>query len=159
MTARLNNTLFKKIIIIFWALWWLIACWTDLVGIFAHFNGLKASWAPDLNYPFLAKSLAMYHVPGWVVTVLFIGIILWSLVSMLAFYWASFSLRRSPAIWMARARVAFIISLSFWMAFFLADQLVMNFDLEQNHMVQGGFQFLSFLALYILPSEDLEIEI
>ena len=29
----------------------------------------------------------------------------------------------------------------------------MNFQLEQNHMVQGGFQLLTFLALHLLPDE------
>ena len=151
LSKQLSNTQFKKIIIIFWTLWWLIALWTDIVGAFAHLGMLNATWAPDTNYPFLKESLKMYNAPEWLVALLFTGIILWSLISTIAFCWASASLTQNADIWMQRARVAFIISLSYWMAFFLADQIVMKFDLEQNHMVQGGFQFLTFLALYLFP--------
>ncbi|MEP3278328.1 MAG: hypothetical protein ABJN26_00090 [Stappiaceae bacterium] len=49
---------------------------------------------------------------------------------------------------------AFIISLGLWFAFFLADQIFLKFDLEQNHMVQGGFQLLCFFALYVLTDDD-----
>jgi hypothetical protein len=142
---------FKKIIILFWALWWLIALWTDIVGGLAHIGILTASWAPDTNYPFLVESLKMYHVPEWLPAVFFIGILLWSCLSTLLFCWASLGLHKDKHIWMKRAEIAFIVSICYWLAFFLADQVVMKFDLEQNHMVQGGFQLLCFLALYLLP--------
>lgn len=148
---QINNLLFKKILIVFWAIWWLIALWTDITGGMAHLGLLKASWAPDTNYPFLAASLAMYHVPNWLIATLFFAILVGSLVSTLAFFWACLSLNKDITIWMRRAEIAFIISITFWLAFFLADQLVLKFDLEENHMVQGGFQLLSFLALYLLP--------
>lgn len=151
MLAYINIQTFKKLIIVFWAVWWLIALWTDVVGGLAHLGLLNATWAPDSNFPFLVSSLEMYYAPLWLVTSLFIGIILWSLLSTLSFLWASWAIFCGRVDWMRRAEVAFIISLSYWMAFFLADQIVMKFDLEENHMVQGGFQFLTFLALYLLP--------
>lgn len=147
----INRILFKKIIVLFWTVWWLIALWTDLVGGLAHVGILTASWAIDSNYPHLIDSLIMYHVPSWVPSMLFVAIITWSFFSTATFCWASVGLMEKKSVWMQRAEVAFIISLIFWLAFFLADQLVMKFDLEENHMVQGGFQLLSFLALYILP--------
>lgn len=153
MLKQFTNDSFKKIIILFWTFWWLIAFWTDIVGAFSHLGILNASWAPDTNYPFLALSLKMYHVPEWLIAALFIAIILWSFIATLAFCWASLSLGKNRNIWMQRMQIAFIISLTFWLAFFLADQLVMKFDLEENHMVQGGFQFLTYLAMYLLPEK------
>ncbi|MBB71473.1 MAG: hypothetical protein CMF50_03645 [Legionellales bacterium] len=147
-------TTFKKIIIVFWALWWLIALWTDIVGAFAQLGLLHASWAPNGNYPFLVESLQMYNVPSWVPAVLFVGILLWSTLSAASFTWAACSLSQPQAVWMERAHTAFIITLTYWLAFFLADQLVMKFDLEQNHMVQGGFQLLSFMVLFISASSE-----
>lgn len=149
--VKINNELFKKMIILFWALWWLIALWTDVIGGLAHLGVLTARWAPDTNYPFLVSALKLYNVPYWVAPTLFFSIILGCLVSAIAFLWASLSLRKSPTIWMQRAKVAFILSLSFWLAFFLADQMVFKFDLEENHMVQGGFELLCFFAMYVLP--------
>lgn len=153
MKLQLTNVLFKKMIIVFWTLWWVIAFWTDIVGAFAHVGVLNATWAPDTNYPFLVESLKMYYSPSWLTATLFAAILLWSLASTLAFCWATLSLNKTRAVWMRRMQIAFIVSLAYWMAFFLADQLVMKFDLEENHMVQGGFQFLTFLAMYLLPDK------
>ncbi|BCA94545.1 hypothetical protein TUM19329_09060 [Legionella antarctica] len=152
MFIKNSREYFKKIIIIFWTLWWFIALWTDIVGGLAHYGLLVKSWAPDTNYPFILNSLKMYPLPEWIPPLLFIGILLWSLLSTVVFCWACASLNKNPKIWMHRADIAFIVSLGFWLAFFLADQLVMKFDLEENHMVQGGFQLLTYLTLYLLPS-------
>ncbi len=153
MLTKDPKEIFKKIIIIFWMFWWLIALWTDVVGLVAHYGLLVKSWAPDTNLPFLIESLKMYPLPTWTPHLFFIGILLWSFVSTTAFVWVCMSLHRDTKTWMRRADIAFIISISFWLAFFLADQLVMKFDLEENHMVQGGFQLLTYLMLYWLPSD------
>jgi len=155
MRTTIDNVIFKKIIVLFWTLWWLIALWTDAVGSLAHIKMLNASWAPDTNYPYLVQSLKMYPLPSWAPAFLFILILLWSFISSVLFCWASMGLISGRAIWMRRAQVAFIVSLTYWFAFFLADQLVLKFDLEQNHMVQGGFELLTFLALYLLPENKI----
>ncbi|MGL5743122.1 MAG: hypothetical protein ACRCXC_11590 [Legionella sp.] len=151
MNFQLDNVHFKKMIIIFWTLWWFIALWTDVVGGLAHIGWLKASWAPDTNYPFLVQSLKMYSVPDWLPAGFFIGIILWVFLSTSLFFWASLGLKKEKNVWMQRAKRAFIVSLTLWFVFFLADQIIMKFDLEENHMVQCGFQLLSYFALSILP--------
>ena len=144
--------LFKKVIIMFWTIWWIFAFWTDFIGMFAHMNLIHQSWAPDANYPFLVESLKMYQVNALIPQICFAGILIWSLISSIAFIWTCFALNQEPERWLKRADTAFIISLCFWLAMFLADQLIMKFDLEENHMVQGGFQLLTYLALYILPT-------
>lgn len=144
---------FKKIIIIFWTIWWIIALWTDIVGVLAHNGLIQQSWAPDSNYPFLVESLKMYYVPDWFPPICMAAIIVWSFLSTLAFCWVCTSLNQPDKYWMQRADFAFILSITFWLALFLADQLVMKYDLEENHMVQGGFQLLSYLTLYIIPEK------
>src|SRR5262245_3792949 len=126
MVMRIDNLLFKKLIMIFWTLWWIIAFWTDIVGALAHLHLVQASWAPDSNYPFLVASLKMYQVKPWVPALAFMGILLWSALCTGAFCFASISLHKPKAVWLPRARTAFIISLLYWMAFFLADQVVMK---------------------------------
>lgn len=142
---------FKKTIIIFWTIWWLIALWTDVVGMLSHMHWLTASWAKDSNYPFLVESLKMYPTPDWLPPVFMLVIILWSLLNTSLFIYACAALHKPRSIWLSRAKSAFIVSLCFWLAFFLSDQIVMKYDLEENHMVQGGFQLLTFLCLYLLP--------
>lgn len=148
---KVNNLHFKKSLILFWTVWWGIALWTDIIGGIAHLGYVKATWAPDTNYPFLKTSLAMYHVPEALVGALFVGIIGWLGLSFITFAHACLALGQPKEIWMARAKRAFIISLALWLAFFISDQLIMNFDLEMNHMVQGGFQLLCYLCLFELP--------
>ncbi len=147
----LSNECFKKLTVVFWTLWWLIALWTDVTGGLAHLGQLQATWAPDTNYPNLVSSLQIYAIPAWLPPLFFIGIILWLALSSLTFLWATISLGRDKTVWLARARTAYIISLLLWMVFFLADQMIFKFDLEENHMVQAGFEFLCFLSLYLLP--------
>jgi hypothetical protein len=159
ISQKQNTVMFKKIIIIFWFIWWLIALWTDFIGMFAHMGLIHKSWAPDTNYPFLVESLKMYAVPDWVPQLSFAGILIWSLLSTLAFLWTCLGLRQTESVWMKRADLAFTISISFWFALFLADQLVMKFDLEENHMVQGVIQLLTYLSLYILPSKHKDSQV
>lgn len=149
----MSQQFFKKSIIVFWFVWWIIALWTDIVGTLAHIGHINASWAPDSNYPFLIKSLQMYHVPEFLPIFLYSGILLLSTTSTVLFFLAIINLNKPPEIWLAKARSAFVFSIGFWLLFFIADQIVMNYDLEQNHMVQGGFELLSFLALYLLPND------
>ncbi|TAK77028.1 MAG: hypothetical protein EPO11_03280 [Gammaproteobacteria bacterium] len=152
MMNCLTNECFKKLTIIFWMLWWLAAFWTDLSGGLAHLGVIQTTtWISDSNYPFLINSLQIYPLPTWLPPLFFIGIVVWLAISFFAFLWACFALGQPSTVWMSRARAAYILSLLLWMAFFLADQMIFKFDLEENHMVQGGFEFLCFLALYLLP--------
>lgn len=138
---------FKKLLIIFWGLWWLIALWTDIVGGLAYIGWLTADWAPAKNVLILADSLKMYHAPNWLSAGLFIGILVW-----LAIIAAIFTLAISQMIagkaYQNTTHWAFAASMALWLAFSLADQLIMNYDLEANHMIQASFQFLCWLSLW-----------
>lgn len=112
---------FKRIIVVFWALWWMLAFLTDFLGGLYLLNVFTEPWVPRSNYPALVASLTQYDAPNWLPGVFFVGIVAWSLLSALAF--------------------------------FISDQVVMMFDLEQNHMVQGGFQLLTFMAIHFLPDD------
>lgn len=94
------------------------------------------NWLPHSNYPYLVKTIALYDPPRFLARLLFAGIICWLFLSTVFFVRAVFSstLRRDV-----------------WLALFSADQIVMQFGLEQNHMVQTGFQLPTFLAIHTLP--------
>lgn len=144
---------FKRIIVVFWAVWWLLAFLTDFVGGLKDIGVIAAPWLDASNYPGLVKSLAPYSVPAWLPPILFVGIITWSFLSTVLFVVAAITPLQPEPRWRTRVNTAFIVSLSLWLAFFIADQIVMKFDLEENHMVQGGFQLLSFMAIHLLPDE------
>jgi hypothetical protein len=85
--------------------------------------------------------------------VLFVGVIGWSFLSALFLCIAAVTPSRPRDRWMALVNTGFIISMAEWFAFFIADQIVQEFDLEGNHMEQAGVQLLCFIALYALPSK------
>lgn len=137
---------FKKLLIIFWGVWWLSALWTDVVGGLAYLNWLHADWAPSKNYPFLVESLQMYHLNHLVPALFFLGIIAWmSLIC--ALYIVAIALMWIKKPFWQVTHLAFAVSLGLWMAFFVADQLIMNYDLEANHMIQAGFQLICWIFL------------
>ncbi len=152
--VTLTLTFLKRLIVVFWALWWSLAFLTDLLGAAKELGMLALPWLPHSNYPGLVAALAPYQVPVWLPGFLFAGIICWSFLSSILLWLAVATPRRPLARWRMRVNRAFIVSLSLWLAFFIADQVVMRFDLEENHMVQGGFQLLCLLALYLLPDDD-----
>lgn len=151
--VAISMSTFKRAILVFWALWWLVAFLTDVLGGLQKIGVIGATGLPLTNYSFLVKSLAMYHVPGWLPAVFFVGIVAWSGLSTLLFALAAATPPQPAARWRQRMNTAFILSLGLWLVFFLADQVILNFDLEENHMVQGGFQLLTFMAMYVLPDE------
>ena len=153
MQLSMSTQHFKKSILVFWLAWFAIALWTDVVGGLAHMGLLNAAWAPDVNYPNLVNVLKMYSVPSWLPTICFIGIVAWLLLITVAFMRACLMLGQEPHAWIDAGRDAFILSLGLWLAFLLADQIVMQYALEANHMVQAGFELLCFLAFILLPND------
>lgn len=150
----MKNLTFKYIIVLFWCLWWMFAFWTDLIGAAAHLKIVNASWAQDSNYQFLVQSLQIYNIPSWINACLFTGIIILSGISFVLFLRAScYRHIQDKSSWLKKVNLAFIVSTSYWLIFFLADQVVMKYDLEENHMVQGGFGLLCYLAIHLLPDE------
>ena len=135
---------FKRMLVGFWALWWLEAFFTDFLGALYEIGVFTEVWLPHSNYPALVNSLAQYDAPIWLPGAFFVGIITWSLVSAGAFIVAALTPVVPVQRWWSRVNSAFFISTGLWLAFFLSDQVVMMFDLEQNHMVQGGFSVVDF---------------
>ncbi|MCV0424878.1 MAG: hypothetical protein K5905_05375, partial [Roseibium sp.] len=72
---------FKKLLIYFWFLWWLIAFLTDFTGAMYQLGWISDSWIPHSNYPYLVKTLSIYDPPSQLSPFLFTGIICWSFLS------------------------------------------------------------------------------
>ena len=138
------TSLFKWTLIWFWALWWTTVFLTDFLGGLKHLGFPHASWITDANYPMLVKSLQLYPLLPSLASLLFVLIIAWSLLASLVFWRVVFTSYQNSTLWRYRMKIAFFISLELWLAFFLSDQVIMNFDLEQNHMIQGGFSIINF---------------
>lgn len=144
---------FCKFLPFYWLFWWATALWTDVTGAMKVVGLIDAKWAYADNYHFLVKSLHMYSIPSWLPAV-FLILIIMSLAAVTAvFAMACYLQIKQRPQWETWTVYAFMLSLCLWMGFFIADQLIMNFDLEQNHMVQGGFEMLCFIFFVIVLQE------
>lgn len=151
LTQMLN---FKKIIVVYWMLWWGIALITDVIGALVQFWLVKLNaeiW--DTNYPYLQTSLSIITDIRWLPPLLYAGIIVWMLLITLLFINAVAAIHKPRIVWFPRATKAFILSLGLWLVLTLADQLLLKFKLEENHMIQAAFELLTFLSLYLLPDK------
>ena len=147
---------FKKISVVFWLLWWVTTLWTDIIGYIVYFYGFRASWASAGNFLFLVRSLKKYSVPFIVDKLLYIGIIFISFIVFIMFLYATIKITSRE--WLKYANIAFIFALLYWMLFFISDQIVMNFVLEANHMIQASFMLLNFIVINLLPDDDHSIK-
>ena len=151
--AIVGRDRFKQVLVAFWALWWAIAFLTDFNGGLIQLGFTTTKWLAGDNYPSLHNTLAAYGTPTWLAVMLFVGIICWSGLSTLLLAKAALTPFRPREGWLKSVDRAFIVSLGLWLAFFIADQIFLKFGLEENHMVQGGFQLLSYIAIHILPDD------
>ena len=93
---------FKRIIVVFWALWWMLAFLTDFLGGLYLLNVFTEPWVPHSNYPAVVTSLVQYDAPNWLPAVFFVGIIAWSLLSALAFIVAALTPAQPSQRWRER---------------------------------------------------------
>jgi hypothetical protein len=132
---------------VYWLAWWSCQLWIDVTGSMRSMGWIDAPWGYLGNYHFLVQSLEIFSVPNWFPGLLLLIIIIWLAIICLLFLLATINLIRVGDRWIFWTNHAFICSFLLWMAFFIADQLVLHFDVEQNHMVQASFEFLCFLFL------------
>lgn len=150
----IDNLFFKKCLVIFWCAFWCVTFLTDFGGALTLLGWVHKSWLFADNYTNLVDALKIYSPVHAIVVALFVGILLWSLLSTSLFIRATASLCQPKTVWFPKAQLAFIVTMLFWLSFFVADTIVYKFGLLENHMVQGGFELLCYLALYALPDES-----
>lgn len=145
--------LLKLGLLSFWGLWFVLVFFTNL------FEGLKVlhriSWTwkfASHNYQPVVLATAEYHAPLWLAKVLFSGVLLWQLITVLIFGWAiAASLEQVSLDW-GLVDAAFAAGLSLWGAFMLADEFFKEYDTERTHVQLFIAQLVTVVALHILPS-------
>lgn len=120
----LSLIFFKRTLMLFWVLWWLVAFLTDLGGAMFQLGWFSENWLPHSIYPYLVKTIALFDPRQFLARLLFAGIICWLFLSTAFFVRAVFTSTLRRDVWIARVNSAFINSLALWLAIFTADQVV-----------------------------------
>lgn len=156
-TARppfLGLATLKRALLGFWALYLAIVLASNLTDALKALGVLPDAWAfASGNFALVAQVTDIYAVPAFVDAVLFAGVLAWEAAAAWLF-WRAFQRFRSVADGLPAVYAAFTASIGLWMAFILADEFFIAYDvagLEATHMGLLSAHLLSLLAVRLLP--------
>jgi len=144
---------FKLGLLAFWGLWFMSACITNLCDSFRVGGILNKTWPfASGNFKSLTDAMQVWSPPRWFPWLLFLGVVCWQFLAALWFGRAVISSVMKGSMDLDIINSAFTLALGLWVAFMLADEILKQYDTEHNHMLFFMAQFLSFMAVYVLPS-------
>jgi len=139
-------TFLKRALLAFWA------AWLNLLDGLKARGLLAASWPfASGNYGFLSATTARYGPPAWLNAVLFLGVIAWEGASAALFWLAWWTFRRPPGAGTGWRYAAFTSALCLWLAFAVADEVFIAYEVEGTHLRLFMAQLLTLLAVELLP--------
>jgi len=117
-----------------------------------HFGWITWGWTYHENFPCIVQCFARYGTPQWLEVGIFVFVNISLIVVTALFLRALITPTSDYDRWFIRVNQAFIAGLVVWYGFYMGDQIVFRWDLEENHLATGGVTFISYLALHILPN-------
>jgi hypothetical protein len=156
MAPRDSLGLIKRGILLFWALYFLLVLSSNLVdGLIAAGLVSEGFAFASGNYALIEIVTSRYGVADGINAILFLGVLVWEALAAALFSRASLQF---PAEAGRRdARLAFGVGLALWAVFILVDELFIAYHiagLESTHVSLLSAQFITLLALELLPSEE-----
>ena len=145
--------LLKLGLLSFWGLWFVMVFSTNLFEGFKVIHRIPWTWKfASHNYQPVVLATAEYHAPSWVPKILFSGVLLWQLITVLLFGWAIVASLEEVSLNWGLVDAAFAAGLGLWGAFMLADEFFKEYDAERTHVQLFTAQLVTVVALHVLPS-------
>jgi hypothetical protein len=142
----------KRALLALWAAWLTVVLTTNVLDGLKALGLLAASWPfASGNYGFLSATTARYNVPPGLNVVLFLGVIAWEGASAALFWLAWWTSRRPMDAGRGWRYAAFTSVLSLWLAFAIADEVFITYEVEATHLRLFMAQLLTLLAVELLP--------
>lgn len=144
---------FKRLLLLGWAAWLSVVFLSNLADAAKALRWLPESWAfASGNLQFIRQTTAPYGTPDLVNAGLFAGVIVWEGVATVLFWRAAWTFRGGG---MGRKAMyqAFIVLLSLWFGFLVADEVFIAYALEGTHLRLFVAQLLTLLAVELLPEK------
>jgi hypothetical protein len=145
--------LLKRLLLLFWAVWFSIVLLTNLADAGKGLGMLADSWTfASGNWELIRATTARYGTPAAVNSVLFTGVIAWEAVATWLFWWAGWTYRGRGS---GRTALygAFTASLLLWGAFVVADEVLIAYPLESTHLRLFVAHLVTLLAVELLPEK------
>jgi hypothetical protein len=143
----------KRTLVLLWAVWLTVVLATNVADAAKELGLLGPTWQfASGNFQFLTETTARYGTPTWVNGLLFAGVIGWEGTAAGLFWWCWW---RFPdrAQGSGRVYIAFTAALTLWLAFMIADELCIAYNVEGTHLRLLTAQLATLLAIELLPEE------
>ena len=132
-----SNLLFLKLALLsFWGLWFIMVFSTNLFEGMKVLHRIPWTWkCASHNVQPVVLATAEYRAPSWLPKVLFSGVLLWQLCTLLLFGWAIVASLENVSLNLGLVDAAFAAGLGLWGAFMLADEFWTYFILDLSKLV------------------------
>jgi hypothetical protein len=151
--AQPNALLLKQALLLLWAVWLTVVFVTNVLDGCKALGILRKDWAfASGNYHFLEGTTARYGPPAWLNALLFWGVLCWEGFAAVLFwlawacYWGESHGRRV-------LYAAFTVSVGLWLAFMVAEEVCIAYDVEGTHLRLLIAQLATLLVVGLLPEE------
>ena len=148
----------KRVTLLFWFVYFFLVLASNLTDGLAAMGVLPAEFAlRSGNFGVVKSVVQVYRTPEWIAVILFLGAIAWEAWAAWLFWRAYRFLGRSASDRKQAIYQAYTVSIILWFTFIILDELFVAFqvaDLEQKHLALLSTQFLTLLAVELLPERQ-----
>ncbi|KTD61333.1 hypothetical protein Lsan_1895 [Legionella santicrucis] len=158
-TERLFR-IFGQGIILMWALWISIVFLTDFCNLMVGFGLLPADFpASSHNLDWIHTFLKLYRLDNDALCLILFSIINLWVMSIAVFYWRAFiSYYTNKHYYIYRTMQAFILNMSLFVCFLLADEIFIQYRAGHSHMSMLLYIFTSLIVfLYLHDKKNQKI--
>lgn len=140
----------KRSLLLFWAVWFTVVFLSNAADAAKAGGLLDESWAfASGNYRFISDTTARYGTSSWANAMMFAGVIAWEALAAFMFWKAGLTFHGMSG--RSTRYAAFIISLSLWGAFMIADEIFIAYPVEGTHLRLLVAHLVTLLTIELLP--------
>jgi hypothetical protein len=149
----LSARTFARGLILFWAIYLSLITVTNSTDLLKTLGLLPQDWVfASGNYQFIVETTSRYHLAGQWTELLFVGVIVWELLTSLLLWFAYARYGDRPFVAEAPLVRALVVCAGLWAAFVFADELSIAYAIEATHLRLLIAVLVSALTLQILPN-------
>ncbi|ARG97214.1 hypothetical protein [Legionella micdadei] len=139
-------------ILLFYALWFLIACVTNVINLLNALDIINAWKFNSGNLLALKNLIFKFDASYLLLGLLFISGVFVQAFSSMLFFLASFAFWRERNKWKL-INLAFAISMMLWAAFVIIEEIFIDYSYEPTHLRLLALELVSLLAFHLLADE------
>lgn len=148
--------IFAQGIILMWALWISIVFLTDFFNLMVGFDLLPTDFpASSHNLDWIHRFLKLYWLDNDVLCLILFSIINLWVMTIAVLYWRAFiSYYTCGEYYVYRTMQAFILNMSLFVCFLVADEIFIQYQAGHSHMNMLLYMFTSLIVfLYLLDKK------